>query len=481
MLDKPTKYDINKRTNYTKMIDGNTTGLHQIKISKPVKPKILLNPPNQYISQMANNRAENNYYNNNGILPNQYGNLRQYVKPTESKAPSNSIRTQSNQGKYNNNHNTYGYSNINNKRIPMNRESIDANKREPENKHIISNRRIGNKIKSPETIQDKNPYNSYMQNKDIINVPKESKTKQLNQKIKEQRGYSSGNPRSKKSPQDHKDSRIRNFEVETPIKNKPQNETNSSIKKESSIKIESSSKKGRTDKNFHQKDKVVKKKLDLNAKAIKKEEQAPKASEVYYLRGKQLINEFNNPSSQQALNPNEFPNKKLNNSLKESNEVVKKEIKKSDENELNILKNEISALEKELKKLRDEKKNKEMMIRSFGKTITTKDKEIGELKKQLEAQKKNFESGKNSLNEQIFKLNKQLEEKIEELQEKDNEIEQLKNNIEKLKNLNKEDNANRELTKKLQMQEKLISQKDSEMYELKSKLDEALILNEKLK
>ena len=77
------------------------------------------------------------------------------------------------------------------------------------------------------------------------------------------------------------------------------------------------------------------------------------------LKQKQLINEFNNPSSQQALNPNEFSNKNLNNSLKESNEVVKKDIKKIDENELNILKNENSELKKELKKLRDEKKNKE--------------------------------------------------------------------------------------------------------------------------
>ena len=481
MFTKPINYEKYKRTNNPKKNDGNTTGLHQIQVSRPVKPKFIYNTSNQIISEMANNRLENNNYNINGNLLNQYGNLRQYEKPTESRAPSNSIRPQSNQGRYNNNHNTYGHSNINNRRIPMNRESIDANKREPENKNISSNQRIGNKIKSPGAIQYKKPYNSYMPNNDIINVPKESKTKPLNQKIKEPRGYSSGNPRLKKSPQDHKDSHVRNFEVETPIKNKPQNETNSSIKKESSIKIESSNKKGKTDKNFHQKVKVVRKKLDVNSKATKKEEQAPKASEVYYLRGKQLINEFNNPSSQQALNPNEFSNKNLNNSLKESNEVVKKEIKKSDENELNILKNENSALKKELKKLRDEKKNNEMMIRSFGKKITTKDKEIGELKKQLEAQKKNFESGKNSLNEQICKLNKQLEEKIEELQEKDNEIEQLKNNIEKLKNLNKEDNEKRELTKKLQMQEKLISQKDSEMYELKSKLDEALILNEKLK
>ena len=480
MFTKPINYEKYKRMNNTKKNDGNTTGLHQLQVSRPVKPKFIYNPSNQIISEMANNRIENNNYNINGNLPYQYRNLRQFEKPTESRAPSNHIRPQSNQGKYNNNHNTYGYSNINNRRIPMDRQSIDANKREPEHKYIISNQRISNKIKSPETIQDRKPYNSYMQNKDIVNVPKESKTKPLNQKIKEQqRGYSSGNQRPKKSPQDQKESHIRNFEVETPIKNKLQNETNSSIKKESSIKFESSSKKGKTDKNFHQKDKIVKKKLDLNAKSTKEGKQPPKASETCCLRGKPLINVIDKQSSQQALNPNEFSNKKSNNLLEESNDVV--EIKKFNENELNIWKNENSGLKKELKKLSDEKKNNEQMLRNFIKSNTAKDKLIGELKKQLESQKKYFESGKNSLNEQISKLNKQLEEKIEELQEKDNEIEQLKNNNKKLKNLNEEDNEEMELTKKLQIKEKIISSKDSEISELKSKLNEASILNQKLK
>ena len=466
----------NKKINNIRITGGNITGLQKIQISKPVKMKnYFLNPQNQIISQMANDRLENNNYKNIGNFNYQYENSRQYEKPTDSRAPLKNDRAQIYLEKYNKNHNTYEQSDFNNKRIQMNRESIDANKREPENKYIPRNQRIGNKIKSPVAIPIKQPYNNYAQNKDNIIGSKETKTKQLPQNIIEKRGYSSGNPRSKKSPQDHKVSQVRKFKVETPIKNKLQNETNSSIKKESSNKFESSSKKGKTDKNFHH---IEKKKVDLNPKVTKAREKASKDSEANFLRGKQFLSAVTKPSSQQALNPNEFLNKKSNNSLEESNEVVEKEIKKSDENELNFLKKENIELKEKLKNLGDEKMNKENIIRSFGNSIKAKDKEIKELKNQLE-------SVKNSFNEQISKLNKQLEAKIKELQEKnnekDNEIEQLKKNIDKMKNLNKEDNEKKELIKKLQMKDKLISTKDSKMSELKSQLNEALILNEQLK
>ena len=463
MSGKPINKDIYKRNYYLKKTDIYKTGFGPIKMQNYSKPKkTLLNLQEQIISQKLNKIIENNNNNNNPNLNYQNGYSGIYEKQKEQKMPSNSIRPQSYIGKNNKNHNTFDYSNINGKRIPVNKTSIDAQKREPENSYNQSNPRIDMKMRSPEGI----PLNSYMHNKDINNLSKETKTKPLNSKNQFKRGYSSGYSGAKKTPQDHKDLKVKNFDVETPKKNEFQKETNSSIKKESSSKFGSSSKRGRTDKNFHPKDKIKKKKLDLNHKAIKEEEQVPNAQPKYIFRGKQNLKVINKPISP----------------IEEGIEAFKGEI--GDDNEVNILKNEITELKKQLKKFDEEKLDNQKEIRDFQISIKLKDNEIGLLKKNLETQKKFTESLKSSFNNQSSKLN-QLEEKIKELQgkndEKDNEIEQLKENIEKLKKLNKEDNEKTELIKNLRMKEKLISKKDSEISELKSQLDNALILNEKMK
>ena len=443
MYFKP-QNDKYKRNNNQAKPDNYKTGFGPIKIQNYSKPKKkLLNLPEQIISQKVNKIMENN--NNNHILNYPYGYSGIYEKQKEQKFPSNSIRPQSYIGKNNNNHNTFDYSNINGRRIPMNKTSIDAKKREPENSYNRNNPRMDLKMKSSESV----PLNSYMPSKDINNSSKETKTKPLNSKIQLKRGQSSGYSGAKKAPQN----RVQNFEIETPTKNKPQKETNSSIKKESSSKFESSSRRGRTGKDFHR-DKIKKKKLNLNPKAIKEEGQEPNAQEKYIFMGKPTQNTINNPITKQALNQNEFPNNKPNYPIEENIESIINKIKKTYENEINKLKNENSELKKQLKNVKI--------------LFSNKNNEIGDLKKKLEIQKKSVEIEKKSFNEQI---NQKLKEKIEELQEKDNEIEQLKESIEKLKKLNKEDNEKIELIKNLRIKENIISEKDSEIFELKSKLE----------
>jgi len=470
MSGKPINKEIYKRNYYLKKTDIHKIGLGQIKVSNNSKPKkIFLNPSDQIIGPKVNDIMENNNNNNNLNLNFQYGYSEIYAKPKEQKMISKSMRPQSNLGQYNNNHKTFD--NINGKRILINKTSIDANKREPQNIHNPSNPGINMKMRSHEAV----PLNNYMPNKDIKNSSKETKTKALDSMLKRNRGYSSGYSGAKKPAKNNKDSKVKNFDVETPTKNELQKETNSSIKIESSNKFDSSSKRRRTDKDFN-KDKIRKKKLDVNL-------QNSQVKQLF--RAKQTQKLTNKPITKQDLNQNEFLNNKPIYPIEEGIEAFKGEIKKGDENEVNILKNEINELKKQLKKNDDEKLDNEKLIKDFQISIKHKDNEIGILKKNLETQKKIAESEKSTFNKQIFQLDKQHEEKIKELQEqnneKNNEIKQLKENIEKLKKLNKEDNEKTELVKNLRMKEKLISKKDSEISELKSQLDNALILIEKMK
>ena len=481
MTEKPFNYDNYKKIGTKGIKTLGQYNIHISKDSRPIQPKIYYNPTNQIMSPEVNHRLENKNLNNNNQLAYQYKDLKQKQITREQKIPSNNPRPSSYLGKHKNLPNTYDHPNIKSKYVSINKKSsIEAKNRQPEDKNTPIKQIIDMKIRNPGTLPDKKPLNNYVKKEGIGGLSKETKTKEINPKMPGKRGFSSSNQRTIKQSQEQNESQVNNFNIETPSKNNPEKEPTNSIKNESSNKIESSSKKGRTNNNFRPKNGfpknvITKKGLKLEfQKVIKAEEKTVGASVMDGFRGRKDINMFNKPNtSQQALNQNEFLNNHpiISQQDKEKIDVNIKDIIKSSENEIKNLRNENSRLKNQLENLRSEK-SKNQLEKKF---------ENEKLKKQLETQQKNFESEKSFLNEQISKLNKQLEEKIEELQEKDIEIERFKENIEKLEKINKEDNEKMELTKKLQMQEKIISKNDSEIYELKSKLSEALILNEKLK
>ena len=460
MSDKPYYEGHKKKKNLGKS-GINTLGALHINISKgvgPVQPKMYLMDTKQFISKNANNRIENKNFDNNNInLPYQSKDLKQNEMKREQRIPLNGVRPSSYVGKHNNMHNTYDNFKINNKNPSISRSAIEAKNRQPENRNTSINNKLDINIKNHGTLQNKKSLNDYLKNKDINNLPIETRTKALKPNILEKGGMGSYKQRAMKGPQDHKKPQGKHFDAETPIKNKFEKEPSNSIKNESSNKIESSSKKGSTYKKQAQKHGIQRKgvKLVFPIKEITDEVQAAGASAMDGFRGRPDMNKINKlKNPQQALKPNNKPIIPQ----EEDFEDKLKGIKKSDEDEIKNFINEISILRNKIQYLQKEKEKNQNKIKNFEKDIKDKDNKIEELNKQLEEQKQ-----------------LQLEEKIEELQkksdEKDKIIEQLK---EKLKIINKEDNEKKELIKKLKL-------KDSEIYELKSKLDSALILNEKLK
>ena len=182
-------------------------------------------------------------------------------------------------------------------------------------------------IKNHGTLQNKKSLYDYLKNKDINNLPIETRTKALKPNILEKGGMGSYYQIAMKVPQDHKEPQVKHFDAETPIKNKFGKEPSNSIKNESSNKIESSSKKGSTYKKQALKHSVKRKglKLDFTPKE-KKDEVAAGASAMDGFRARPDMNKINKlKNPQQALKPNNKPIIPQ----EEDFEDNKKEIKKS--------------------------------------------------------------------------------------------------------------------------------------------------------
>ena len=431
---------------------------------KPNNQKYILNQEQQYISPDLNRRLLNNN-NNNNYNAYKKVNINKKLEPEEKhgggRAPMNSrppshIETNKKTPEPNDKPNIY----INNKNSSIIKTSIDANGKEPTNTDTSKNCRINIQSKrSKEGLPYIKNFNESQGNKENNNI-KENKV--LNSGKSRQRGTSSyNNQKNIKGPNDGKSPSPKDFEVETPKNKGPNDGIKKSNIKESSNKLDTSSKKGKTNENFHMKKKMN---LDPNFKEKMKDNKIENSNVMQGFRG------FQNLGLIKKINSADEFNKAPNNEV-----------------ELENLKKEISRLRNISQSNRATMNLKNKEIIDYRSKISEKDKEIKELHKQLEIKEKKFEEEKNKINfdnDKISELNKELERILEQNNKKDEEIENLKAENEKLNlkliKLNDEYTEKKNIIQDLNNKEKIISQKDSEINELKAKLEQANLLKKKM-
>ena len=353
---KNDKYTMNSGISRKKYQSQNEANSHFIiNNSIPIMPKMYLNTKNIIISGCLENRNENKYIANNvndnrKILKKEENHREKQEMHRDIKRPQSYKYSQNNSYNPNIIHN-------NNNRISIDSKEIQKNKNIPNNyqrnknmnniyysnaPQIIKTNNLPNQVQSLLQISQLNNFNNKNVQKNY-RKPEEMYRSLLNKpenKTNLQQHLKGKNPN--KGAYNRID--LEEVSLQTPSKEESQSKMNLMKGTESSNKIESSNKKGKTSNNFSKKKNLVKKQLDLNLKPnINKEEKNKEnLNENLFLRTKPLWDksknskEIQNDSAEKKIMESNIINNKYESeieSLRKENLELKNQI---NENKISI-------------------------------------------------------------------------------------------------------------------------------------------------